>query len=415
MNTKALLIKNIDALYSGQDLIKTEGRQPRFADLSRFKNIDIRCDQNTGLIVEVGFKLNASAGDTVIDASGYLVTPAWVDSHTHTLFGGERSKEFFMRWSGESYQDISAKGGGIHNTVRDTESATDEQLCLDLEIRLRNMLLSGTGFVEVKTGYASCAKEELRFLRLLKEFQTKTTSSPGLPQISPTFLALHAVPKNKTEYDFTQEMISILKTVAQEKLADHVDAFPEIGFFSLESCLDISRHAKDLGLVSKIHCDELSDLRSSEYYIAMGARSIDHLQKINKTAVQMLATASTVATLMPATSFYLGLEFANARQLVDGGAIVALATDYNPGTAPCSQMSFTQTLAAKDMRLTPAEIFAASTYNAAQAVGKQNSLGVVAAGYYANLNFYKANSLEEVFYTLSKPSLVINRAQKATT
>ncbi len=409
MKNSTLLIKNIRALYSGQDLIKTDGRSPRFADLSRFKNIDVRCDSVSGLIVDVAFNLSPEATDAIFDASEYLATPSWIDSHTHTLFGGERSKEFFMRWAGESYQAISEKGGGIHNTVRDTQDASDETLMALMEERLKEMLRSGTGVVEIKTGYADSAEQELRFLRLLKKLRVRASINAHIPLVTPTFLALHAIPKSKTEYEFVQEMVSILPTVASEKLADHVDAFPEVGFFSLETSLDFARQAKSLGILAKIHCDELSDLRSSEYFIAMGARSIDHLQKINKTAVQMLSSSHTVATLMPATSFYLGLEFANARNLIDSGASLALATDFNPGTAPCLSMSFTHMLAAKDMHMQPAEIFAASTYNAAKALGLEAKAGIVAGGYLANLNFYRATSLEEVFFSWQTPSAVVNR------
>ncbi|HVJ64430.1 MAG TPA: imidazolonepropionase [Bdellovibrionota bacterium] len=404
-----LLLKNIRTLYSGQDLSKNGGRRPRFADLSRFKNIDVRCDRASGLILDVGFNLEKGSEDELLDASEYLATPSWVDSHTHTLFGGDRAKEFFMRWAGESYQAISAKGGGIHNSVRDTQETSDETLTALLTERLQSMLREGTGFVEIKTGYADSTESELRFLRLLKAFRTRASSDAQLPLISPTFLGLHAIPKGKTEYDFVREMIEILPTVAAEGLADHVDTFPEVGFFSLETSLDFARHAMTAGIAAKAHCDELSDLRSSEYFVAMGARSIDHLQKINKTAVQMLETSQTVATLMPATSFYLGLDYANARMLIDAGACLAIATDFNPGTAPNPSMSFTQTLAAKSLRMEAHEIFAASTHNAAKALGLESRVGTVVKGQLGNLNLYRAASLEELFFTTVKPELVINR------
>lgn len=411
MSDKTLLIKNIAQLYTGSGFLKTDGRQPTAEDLGQLKNADLRCDSHSGTILEIGTHLKTQSDEQVFDATGLLATPAWVDSHTHTIFGGERSQEFFLRWTGETYQTISKRGGGIHNTVRDTHAQSDDELSATLKKRLGNMLRDGTGFVEVKTGYSESAEQELRLLRLLKAFRQSTASDKSIPQISPTFLALHAIPKHKTEFDFVQEMIAILPTVAKESLADHVDAFPEEGFFSLATSLDFARKALELGIKSKIHCDELSDLKSSEYFISMGARSIDHLQKINKTAVAMLGSADTVSTLMPATSFYLNLEFANARKLIDAGACLALATDFNPGTAPCSSMSFTHMLAGKDLKMNAAEIFAASTYNAAKALGREKGLGVLAPQKIANLNFYQASSLEEIFYSWIKPAHVVNRGE----
>lgn len=410
MKPSTLLIKNIRHLFTGVGIYENDGRKPQSKDLGERHHVDLRCDTESGLIIEVGQNLNVESGETLIDASDFLVTPSWVDSHTHAIFQGDRATEFFMRWSGETYQSIAAQGGGIHNSVRDTQDADESVLLKTLTERLRRMLKSGTGYVEIKSGYSDNAQDELRVLRLLKTFKSSVVKDHTLPFISPTFLALHAIPKSKTEFDFTNEMISILDTVARESLADHVDAFPESGFFSLPSSLEFARRAADLGLLSKIHCDELSDLKSSEHFIALGARSIDHLQKINKTATLMLENSHTVATLMPATSFYLNLEYANARKLIDTGACVAIATDYNPGTAPCSSMSFTQMLAAKDLKMTPAEIFAASTHNGAKALGLHSKVGTLVKGQLANLNFYRVSSLEEVFYSWIEPERVVQRS-----
>lgn len=405
-----LLIQNIKTLVTGAGFSISGGRKPVESDLGTLNGVDIKCDIASGSIIEIGKNLSIDHAQCV-DGGELLGAPAWVDSHTHTIFAGQRAQEFLMRWRGETYQNIAAKGGGIHNTVRDTQAASAESLTTNLHQRLERMLRSGTGTVEIKTGYSDSAIEELRILRILNSFRQTVATSPTLPLISPTFLALHAVPKNKTEFDFVHEMIGALDTIQKEGLADHVDAFPEVGFFSLDFALEFARQAQARGLQAKIHCDELSDLRSSEYFISMGARSIDHLQKINKTAIGLLADAPTVATLMPATSFYLGLEYAGARRLIDAGACLALATDYNPGTAPSPFMSFTQMLAAKEFKMTTAEIFAASTFNAAKALGKEATLGTLETGKIANINLYRTSDLAELFCTWIEPEVVIQRSQ----
>lgn len=399
-------------LYSCHGVHEADGRKINAHHLSEQNNVDIKCSFESGKVVEVGNNINTNESDEVIDATGLVATPSWIDSHTHSVFSGNRAKEFFLRWKGESYQSIFAQGGGMHNTVRDTEASNTKTLAEELKLRLRQMIKSGTSVVEIKSGYSNSAESELKILRFLKSFSKENCLNKDIPEISTTFLGLHAVPPNKTEFEFTKEMISILDTVAKENLADHVDAFPEKGFFSLESSLLFARAAMEKGLLPKIHCDELSDLRSSEYFVSLGARSIDHLQKINSTGVSLLAQSHTVATLMPATSFYLGLEYANARKLIDAGACVALATDYNPGTAPCYQMSFTQTLAAKELKMSPPEILASSTYCAAKALGKDKTHGTITKNKFANINLYKASSLEELFYTWTEPEMVVHKSQK---
>ncbi|MBC8107408.1 MAG: imidazolonepropionase, partial [Anaerolineae bacterium] len=297
----------------------------------------------------------------------------------------ERSHEYFMRWAGKSYLEISQSGGGIHSTVRATNNATDAELSSSLRARLKHMLRCGATTVEVKSGYANSADGELRLLQIVQSLQHEQ----GIPEIRPTFLALHALPAGRREDEYVDEMIAILLQIAEVNLATQADAFPEKGFFTLESSLRFAEAAKRVGLPMKVHADELCDLGSSEAFARFGAMSIDHLQHISDSAVKYLAEARTVATMLPATSFFVGIPFANARRLLDAGARVALATDFNPGTAPASDLQLTHMLAASQMKMSAAEILCASTYNAAAALGLESSHGTITPGRVGNVLLYE--------------------------
>lgn len=283
-----------------------------------------------------------------------------------------------MRWKGASYLDINASGGGIRKTVKDTTAATDDDLLSLLIERLRAMRQSGIVAVEAKSGYAADAVGELRLLRILAKASSIGTSD--MPQVLTTFLGLHALPDGANEPAYVDAMIGILPLIAKDKLADFVDAFPEVGFFSLEQSVRFVAEAQKYGLQPKIHADEMTDMKAAETFCKMSALSVDHLQRINPESIPKLATGNTVATLMPATSFYLGLPYANARALIDAGCRVALASDYNPGTAPNIGLGFTQLLAASQLKMSPTEILCACTTNGALAMGFEASSASIVPG-----------------------------------
>jgi imidazolonepropionase len=345
-----------------------------------------------------------------------IALSGFIDPHTHAIFAGQRFDEYFMRWSGRSYVEIAQAGGGIHSTVRATLDSSEDALRDALCSRLREMRETGSTLVEIKSGYANAADGELRLLRIINSI----ASEPGLPEIRPTFLALHALPKDRKESEYVDEMIAALPTVVEETLAAHVDAFPEKGFFTLESSLRFAEAAKKFGLPAKIHADELTDLGSSQAFIKSGALSIDHLQCINKMSVRLLAQSRTVATMLPATSFFVGLPYANARRLVDAGAKLALATDFNPGTAPAMDLQLTHLLAASQMKLSAAEILCATTYNAACALGLGDTHGALLAGRAGNVLLFDAadtsrgdgmDALHHIVLNRVRPAKVIVRGQ----
>jgi imidazolonepropionase len=408
-----MLIRNLAGLFDGAGFVKKRGRHPAPADCGfRPGPIDITIDDRTGAIAS-----SPAAGGQSIDATGLIALPGYIDPHTHTIFGGQRFSEYFMRWAGKSYLEISQGGGGIHSTVHATASTADQDLRELLYVRLRDMLAAGATTAEVKSGYASSAEGELRLLLIIKS----VTAEASLPEIRTSFLALHALPPGRDEDVYVEEMIRALPRVKDEQLATQVDTFPEKGFFTRDSALRFSRAARDLGFGVKVHADELSDLGTSSTFSDLGAWSIDHLQFISDEAVGKLKTSPTVATMLPATSFFVGLPYANARRLLDAGARVAVATDFNPGTAPAHDLQLTHLLAASQMKMTAAEILCATTFNAAAALGLEQTHGALMPGRVGDVLLFKpetrrtsedgAELLHEIFLHRLRPHTVIRRGR----
>jgi len=407
-----MLIRNLEGIFTGEGFVRRDGRRVREEDCSFVAGpVDIAIDC-TGSIQQIGSNLTADGA--VFDGAGLIALPGFIDPHTHAIFAGQRSGEYFMRWAGKTYLQISEAGGGIHSTVATTTATTDVSLIESLQSRLRHMLRCGATVVEVKSGYASDALGECRLLRLIRE----AASGAGLPEIRPSFLGLHALPKGRNEDEFVDEMIAALPTVVRDGLAAQVDSFPEKGFFTRENALRFSAAAKQLGLPCKVHADELCDLGSSAAFIRAGALSIDHLQHINDEAVSLLATHSTVATMLPATSFFVGIPYANARRVIDAGARVALATDYNPGTAPALDLQLTHMLAAGQMKMTAAEILCATTFNAAAALGLETTHGAILPGRLGNVLLFDTaggdamDAWEQVILARTQPRTVIVRGRR---
>lgn len=391
-------VKNLSGVVDLVGVRKKNGRKLKAQDLT-FKKGPLDCSFNleSKEILSIS-KTNTSKKQTsgVIewDGTGLWATPGFFDSHTHTLFSGHRSSEFFKRFKGETYQEIAAAGGGIHNTHKATLGMIESDplnFSNVLESQVKKQFDKGISVVEFKTGYAPTADGELKLLRFLKNFR-KNLPTENYPKILVTFLPLHALPKGKPESHFVDEMISILPIVKKEGLADFADAFPERGFFSLEESLRFASSAQKIGLGLKIHADELSDLGTSAAFAHKKALSVDHLQKISVEGVAALSNSKTVACLLPATSFFLGLDYANARKLLNSGAQVALATDFNPGTAPELGMNLTMRLAASQMKMDSWEIFAAATFNGAAALGLSESMGTLEPGQRTPLKYWKSSA-----------------------
>lgn len=315
------------------------------------------------------------------------VLPGFIDSHTHPVFAGNRINEFILRAQGASYQEIHQAGGGIQFTVDQTASAPDHELLTRGEQRLMRMLRHGTTTIEAKSGYGLDTAEELRELSLIKELSAKTPLD-----IVSTFLGAHSLPKEyKTRReDFILKVIKeMLPQVKERGLAEFVDVFCEEGAFTLEETRRILQAGADLGFGLKLHAEEFSNLGSAIMAAEMGAVSVDHLLCVNDEDIEYLAKTDTILTLMPGTLFFLNMKkYAPARAMIDKGAAVALATDFNAGSCMSESMQIAVSLGCIAMKMTPEEAFNAACYNASFAISKSKETGSIETGKNADLVIY---------------------------
>ncbi len=338
----------------------------------------------------------ANEGTTWIDARGKVVLPGFVDSHTHLLFAGSRADEFEQRLRGLSYQEITARGGGILSTVRRVRQATKEQLKALARPRLRRMLQFGVTTVEVKSGYGLTPADEIKCLEAIAELNAE-----GPWELVPTFLGAHAVPpeyRDNREGYLRSLCDNMLPEIARQRLAEFCDVFCETGVFSVEESRRILHRARDLGLRVKIHADELSPLGGAELAAEVGAVSADHLLCITERGIDALAVSGTVATLLPGTAFFLGVDYAPARKLIERGVTVALASDCNPGTCPTENLPLVGAMACTQMGMLPAEVVTALTIHGAAALGRSERLGSLTPGKQADVILCAVPDYRELFY-----------------
>ena len=333
------------------------------------------------------------AGKRTIDCRGRSLCPGFVDAHTHTVFGGARAAEFEMRIKGASYLEIMAAGGGIVNTVRHTRAATVDELVSSASTRLDEMLTLGTTTVEIKTGYGLSAADELKMLRVIEQLDRDHPCD-----IVPTFLGAHAVPP-EFEGDaeaYTRCVIEkILPDAAawyqSSRLADrgvpmYIDVFCEDHAFDLDQSRRVLESGINVGLKAKMHVDQFNDFGGVAMAVELGAASVDHLDVTGREAIESLARSDTIAVLLPAVNFNLGMaDYADGRAMMEAGAAVALATDLNPGSAPCPSMPTVMAIACRYQRFTPAEALHASTINAAFAIGQGDRTGSIEVGKRADI------------------------------
>lgn len=332
----------------------------------------------------------------IVDVSGQIVLPGFVDAHTHLLFAGSREGEFEERLQGASYQEIAARGGGIMSTVRSVREQTREQLKALAKPRLKRMLEFGVTTVEVKSGYGLTPEDERKCLEAIAELNQEQTV-----ELVPTFLGAHAVPaefRDRRDEYIRLLLDDMLPDVAQNRLAVFCDVFCETGVFSLDESERILKRARDLGLQVKLHADELTPLGGAELAAKLGAVSADHLLCITEAGIDALANSSTVATLLPGTAFFLGLPYAPARKLIDRGVPVALASDCNPGTCPTENLPLVGAMACTQMGMLPGEVVTALTLNAAAALGRSDRIGSLAAGKQADIIVCEAPNYAHLFY-----------------
>jgi imidazolonepropionase len=333
---------------------------------------------------------------TILDATGQVVLPGFVDSHTHLIFAGTRLDEFEQRLRGMSYQEISAKGGGINATVQCVRQSSREELKALARPRLQRLLEHGVTTVEVKSGYGLTLADELKCLEAIAEL-----NADGPFELLPTFLGAHAVPPEyrHDQCAYVRLLVEdMLPEVARCGLARFCDVFCETGVFGIEESERILDRARALGFALKLHADELTPLGGAELAARLGAVSADHLLCITDAGIDALAASETVATLLPGTAFFLGVDYAPARRLLERGVAVALASDCNPGTCPTENFLLVGSMACLGMKMLPAEALCAMTINAAAALGISDRVGSLEAGKQADLVICDVPDHRELFY-----------------
>lgn len=362
-----------------------------------------------GLIVDVGDSQTLCqryTADQMIDAGGRVICPGFVDAHTHIVYAGDRAAEFELRIKGASYLEIMEAGGGILSTMRHVRAAPVEQLVNETSARLEMMLALGTTTVEIKTGYGLDADSELKMLQAIAQLDERHALD-----IVPTFLGAHAIPP---EYqgrgdEFTQHIIQTLIPAAAEwyrasqfpakNISFFIDVFCEQNAFNLDQSRRILEAGVAHGMLVKAHVDEFVNLGGAKMAIDLGAASIDHLDVTSASEVAHLAHSDTVSVIIPAVNFNFGsARFADIRGMIDAGAVVALATDYNPGSAPCPSMPLVMAIACRYQKLLPSEALNASTLNAAYAVGMGDKVGSIQAGKQADLLIVDAPDYRHLAY-----------------
>lgn len=335
-----------------------------------------------------------------LDADGRVVLPGFVDSHTHLVHAASRAEEYELRITGASYEEIARRGGGILNSVSKLRAATSDALKRRALAALQQFASYGTTTIEAKSGYGLNAISELKILRLQKDLST----AQPLDIIS-TFLGAHVIPAEfRGRATGAKGYVSILvdqliPQVAAEKLAEFCDVFCERGAFTVAQAKQILEAGKRHGLKPRIHAEQLAHTGATQLAVKLGAASCDHLEKITPADIRALAKSNTVATLLPGCDFHLGLQqYAPARSLIDAGAVVALATDYNPGTSPTVSMPMILSLACTQLRMTPAEAIAAATINSAYSLARHKHIGSLEVGKLADIAIFDVDDYREIPY-----------------
>jgi len=335
-----------------------------------------------------------------LDVGGRVMLPGFVDSHTHLIHAASRAEEYELKIQGASYEEIARKGGGILNSVKKLRAATAEKLKGRALAALEQFASYGTTTVEAKSGYGLDVASELKILRLQKELNTEQPL-----EIVSTFLGAHVVPAEfRGKPDGAEKYIALLlkqmlPEIVNEELAEFCDVFCDRGAFTREQSRRILSEAQLHGLTPRLHAEQLSRTGAAALAVELGAASCDHLEQVNAADIRALGKSQTVATLLPGCDFHLGLEkYAPARELIEAGAIVALATDYNPGTSPTVSMPMILSLACSQLRMTPAEAICAATINGAYALRRDERIGSIEAGKRADLAVFEVEDYREIPY-----------------
>ncbi len=408
-----LLIKNIRQLVT----VKRDGSPFRAGSAMR----DLGIVDGSDVLIEDGlFRWIGPSGTLtgtidedadIVDASDYVALPGFVDAHTHLLFAGSRENEFAMRVEGKTYQEIADAGGGIISTVAATRKATKKELKKIASKRLDRMMQLGTTTVEIKSGYGLDADSEIKMLEAINEL-----SEEHFMTIVPTFLGAHAIPdesKNNPQGYVDQICEKMLPYIAKRKLARFCDVFCDSGYFTVEQSRRILEKAQSLGIQSKLHADQLTQIGASRLGAELKAISIDHLEQIDDGGIAAIKQSKSIAVVLPGVSFFLHYGYPPARRIIDAGIPLAIASNYNPGSCASFSMPMMMTIACTQMGMTPEEAITASTLNAAAALGVSDSVGSVEVGKQADIVLFDVTDYKQIPYFFGS-NLVAKIIKKGT-
>ncbi len=399
-----VLYNNIGQLLTLAGVAKKQGRAPTESDLGIIENAAMVVDSATNKIEWIGEQKNIPTPFRKLvnqfSSEGEVWLPELVECHTHLVCAGNRHHDYAQRCAGKTYQEIAAAGGGILTTLKHTREAGYTALYESALKELERFQKFGVGAVEIKTGYGLTLESEIEILEVIAALQ-KTTSLT----IVPTFMPAHATPP---EYkDRTDAFVDVIcqewiPEVAKRNLAEYFDAFVEKGFFDVTQTRRMCEVALQNGLKLKLHCDQFNDIGGTDLGLELGVQSIDHLDHVSDANIQKLGKADTVAVLLPGASLYTGTPYPPARKLIDAGARVAVSTDFNPGTSPSRNLPLMTTLACSQMKMTVPEAVVSITYNAAAALGLENTLGTLEVGKEFRVCSLRADSYEVLPYSFGE-------------
>lgn len=356
----------------------------------------IRCEDGRIAAVQAGDYPGPFEGQ-VIDAGGNVVLPAFVDCHTHACWAGNRFDEFEMSLQGVGYLEMLRRGGGIMSTVRAVRTATEDELASNLLRRLGSMAALGSGAIEVKSGYGLTTDDELKMLRAIHQASRMTMQT-----VTGTFLGAHAIDPEDPKF-IERTIDETLPAVVTEFPGITCDAFCEEGAWSLDDCRRLFEYARELGCPIRVHADQFNSLGMTRLAIDLEAVSVDHLEAATPRDLEHLAHSKTIGVCLPCTGFHVDGRYAPARAFVDAGGAMAIATNFNPGSAPSPSMPFTIALTCRKLRLTCAEAIVASTFNAACVLGLQDTIGSLEVGKRADLQLLDASDERELAFELAGP------------
>ena len=356
-----------------------------------------------GKIEKVGSssEIEKHAGDSeIVDAHGCVVMPGFVDAHTHLVFAGNRLDDFERRARGETYEQIAKAGGGIWSTVAKTRAATEAELLAQAKKHANWFLRCGTTTVEAKSGYGLTVEDELKILRVMRQLREEMRL-----EIVPTFLGAHAVPRELSPDEYLEIVIDqMLPRVSAEKLAEFCDVFCERGYFDVDRSRKILSAAKNLGLSLRGHVDQLTNSGGAKLMAEIGATTADHLEQTDEQGIAALQKANVQPVLLPGSVYALGsTRYPCAREMIDAGLGVVLATDFNPGSSPTPSMPMVLSLACTQMKMSPAEAITASTVNAAYSVKRGDKIGSLEPGKLANFVVFDCEDYRELAYWFGMP------------